>query len=97
MHVGIPPIFCKFQFSSQAIHSTLLEKKKKKKENGVKTKKHPIASIFCFSKGFVQLCRIYTQLPELGQFSISEDHISLKIRMFLHHSSSSQQNQTQQC
>lgn len=31
MHIGIPPIFCKFQFSSQAINSTLLGKKKKKK------------------------------------------------------------------
>lgn len=35
MHIGIPPIFCKFQFSSQAIYSTLLEKK----DNGVKTQK----------------------------------------------------------
>ena len=33
MYIGIPPIFCKFQISSQAIHSTLLEKK----ENGVET------------------------------------------------------------
>lgn len=33
MHIGIPPIFCKFQFSSQAIHSTLLEKKGEWSEN----------------------------------------------------------------
>lgn len=51
MHIGIPPIFCKFQFSSQAIHSTLL--KKKKKENGMKTLKQVIVTTFCFSKVFM--------------------------------------------
>lgn len=35
MDIGISPIFCKFQFSSQAIHSTLLGKK----ENEVKSQK----------------------------------------------------------
>lgn len=57
MHIGIPPIFCKFQFSSQAIDSTLLEKNKK--ENWLKTSKWVIVTTFSFLKAPMhQLCRI---------------------------------------
>lgn len=50
MHIGIPSIFCKFQFSSQAIHATLLERQK---ENGLKTSKRVIVTTLCFLKTFM--------------------------------------------
>lgn len=41
---------------------------KNTKENGVKTQKQPILAIFCFSKGFVQLCRIHTNYQNQDSF-----------------------------